>query len=304
MNRQTGSSSKPQLISAPIAPIGSDDSWEVHSYLGDGIYAEVVSIRHLTTNKLLAVKIENKSEESSYNECISGTLEREYHTYRYIHEKLCNIDSIAIPCVHSLIEDGSSPAMMTMDLLGASLKNVFDRCGGGFSLKTVLQIGDQVLKTLSQLHSIGICHGDIHWGNVLIGQNENGKTFYLVDFGNAVNLSISKPKSTVPGMQLFEDDGDQSEEDSCDDPNRLSINQRIRKTDLDRLVRMLDWLLADEEHEDCRSARKFRKFCSQFTRLEPTPKALDIDYLRGMFHQWFEHEGFVRDGNFEWGETL
>lgn len=315
MNTQSGSNPKTRLSSAPITFTDFKNFWAISSYLGGGLYANALSIVHRNSNDLLAVKIEIQSMDSSYNECIRGTLEREYHMYRCIHEKLSNHDSVAIPQVYSLIKDEDHPDIMTMDLLGTSLKNLLDWSDGGFSLKTVLQIGDQVLQTLSLLHSAGICHGDIHSGNIVIGRNETSETFYLVDFGAARDLCAAKQQPIVESGQVNEDneerpaeeqsaaepsDEEQSGDYSFDDQPELSKERRLRKTDLDRLLRMLDDILADKERKDCESAQQFGRFCREYVELGATNEAVDIDYMRGMFHQWFEHEGLVRDGNFEW----
>ncbi len=58
-------------------------------------------------------------------------------------------------------------SVMVMTLHGASLEDLFTKCGRRFSLKTVLQIGDHMLERMEVMHSQHLVHRDVKpvsWG--------------------------------------------------------------------------------------------------------------------------------------------
>jgi serine/threonine protein kinase len=52
-----------------------------------------------------------------------------------------------------------------------------------FSLKTVLQIGDQLVSQLEKIHMKGVLHRDLKPENILLGRDSEMNKAYLVDFG-------------------------------------------------------------------------------------------------------------------------
>lgn len=72
---------------------------------------------------------------------------------------------------------------MLMDLLSSSLEDLFDQHGKHLSLKTVLQIGEQMIERIEIVHEKHILHRDIKPDNFLMGVGKNAHLVYLVDFG-------------------------------------------------------------------------------------------------------------------------
>ena len=88
--------------------------------------------------------------------------------------------------------------VMVMDLLGPSLEDLFTKCQRRFSLKTVLQLADQMLERVDTLHSRHLIHRDIKPANFVIGLGENGANVYCVDFGLSKRYRHPKNLQHIP----------------------------------------------------------------------------------------------------------
>lgn len=75
--------------------------------------------------------------------------------------------------------------IMLMDLLGASLEDVFKLNNNKFSVKTVVLIADQLLERIEFLHSKEFLHRDIKPDNFLIGRGKKVDKIYMIDLGLA-----------------------------------------------------------------------------------------------------------------------
>lgn len=72
---------------------------------------------------------------------------------------------------------------MLMDLLGSSLEDLFVQNGKKLSLKTALQVGEQMVERIELLHEKNILHRDIKPDNFLMGVGKTAHLVYIVDFG-------------------------------------------------------------------------------------------------------------------------
>jgi len=88
--------------------------------------------------------------------------------------------------------------VMVMDLLGPSLEDLFNKCNRRFSLKTVLQIADQMLERADTLHSRHLIHRDIKPANFVIGVNDSASNVFCVDFGLSKRYRHPKNLQHIP----------------------------------------------------------------------------------------------------------
>jgi serine/threonine protein kinase len=72
-----------------------------------------------------------------------------------------------------------------MSIMGPSLEDLFNFCDRRFSLKTVLQIADQMVSRLQTLHQRHFVHRDIKPDNFLVGvgTRDSQNTVNIIDFG-------------------------------------------------------------------------------------------------------------------------
>jgi casein kinase 1 len=91
-------------------------------------------------------------------------------------------DGIGIPKVHWFGQHKDRNCLV-MDHLGASLEELFRKCGRKFSLKTVLMLADQMIQRVEYIHSRLYLHRDIKPDNFLIGRGKRQHYVYIVDFG-------------------------------------------------------------------------------------------------------------------------
>lgn len=156
--------------------------WKVKHLVGIGSCAEVYEGMDLSTQTLVAIKIERNFDTSF------PILQKEYSMYNVLNSTPSQ--SKGFPKIHHLHAPGK-PNALVMDLLGSSIGHIFKRNKYIFSNLTIMRIGLQLIGLVEKMHQNGIMHCDIHGGNLLIGRNpQDSNIVHIVDFGNALKLSI------------------------------------------------------------------------------------------------------------------
>ena len=144
-----------------------NDTLELCKEIGKGSFGEVYSAVDITNGKELACKIEQKRKKTR--------LKSEFNIYkRFKIKKL-----LCVPKVYNYYETPKYN-IMTMDLLGKSIEEIFNDNNKKFDFGTVIKLGIKITKAIKEIHGSGIIHRDIKPSNFMFDFKNN---LYIMDFG-------------------------------------------------------------------------------------------------------------------------
>lgn len=160
-----------------------NNKYRITRRIGGGSFGEIY-MGVGPNNEKVAVKFERHGTRCPQ-------LRHEYKVYRELNNchGFCSV-------YHFGTQDNYN--VMVMDLLGPSLEDLFTKCQRRFSLKTVLQLADQILERVDTLHSRHLIHRDIKPANFVIGLGEQGANVYCVDFGLSKRYRHPKNLQHIP----------------------------------------------------------------------------------------------------------
>lgn len=162
----------------------ADSRYTLNRRIGSGAFGEIWQGRDLLTDEDVAIKLESS---------------RAKHPQLHYESKLYRIfrNSVGMPTSRWYgTESGYN--VLVMDLMGPSLEDMFDICGRKFSLKTVLMLADQMISRLESLHTHDFLHRDIKPENFLLGTGINKDQVHIIDFGLAKKYRDKHHATHIP----------------------------------------------------------------------------------------------------------
>ena len=164
-------------------PIEKDIILYLNKQLGKGGFGQIYKGEHTPTHIPLGIKVEIINSHPH--------LETEYNIMNILQ------GGIGIPKAFKFISTKEKNYLI-MELLGQSLDKLYSICKKNFDLKTIIQIGIQMIERIEFIHSKGIIHRDIKPANFLIGLKKKKNIIYLIDYGLSKKYIDKNTKEHIP----------------------------------------------------------------------------------------------------------
>ena len=165
-----------------------NNKYKIIEKLGAGCFGEIYKGENIRTHEYVAIKVEAIENNLKL-------LKNESVVYQYL------VGTKGVPNVKWFGKDDVN-YYMVLNLLGDSLQTLLIN-KKSFSLKLVLQIGLQIIFILKSIHEKGLAHRDIKPDNFLIGNDNNKKQIYIIDFGFCRSVTNMKKTTGLIGSLTY-----------------------------------------------------------------------------------------------------
>ena len=280
--------------------------------LGSGSFGEIYVATHKETLQEYAVKLES--------------VKTKHPQLLYEAKLIRHLQGAPGVCNVYYCDTEGEYNVMVMDRLGSSLEDLFNVCNRRFSLSTVLQLAEQMLLRIEYLHSKNFIHRDIKPDNFLVGSGKKSDTLYLIDFGLAKKYRDARTHQHIPYKE---------NKNLTGTARYASINAHLgieqsRRDDLEAIGYVLMYFLrgalpwqglkANTKHDkyhkimEKKMSTSVDQLCAGFPfefatylnycrglRFEDKP---DYNYLRRLFKDLLQREGFEIDKPFDWVQLM
>jgi casein kinase 1 len=88
--------------------------------------------------------------------------------------------------------------ILVMTLLGPSLEDILNYNGRQLSVRSVIQVAEEMIQRVEDVHSLDYLHRDIKPDNFLLGRDTHARTVLLIDFGLAKRYRDIRTRSHIP----------------------------------------------------------------------------------------------------------
>jgi serine/threonine protein kinase len=165
-----------------------NNKYKIIEKLGAGCFGEIYKGENIRTHEYVAIKVEAIENNLKL-------LKNESAVYQYL------VGTPGVPNVKWFGKDNVN-YYMVLNLLGDSLQTLLIN-KKSFSLKLVLQVGLQIIFILKSIHEKGLAHRDIKPDNFLLGNDNNKKQIYIIDFGFCRSVTNMKKTTGLIGSLTY-----------------------------------------------------------------------------------------------------
>ncbi|XP_054163475.1 casein kinase I-like [Oppia nitens] len=157
-------------LESPEGKIIDKSNWKIGRFITGGSYGRLHLGRNTKTGKEAAIKLEARSSPTP-------TLPLEFSFYKILKQ------SKGVPKIYYFGKCDIWSALV-MDLLGPSLKDVFEKCDK-FSIRTTTQLAIQLIGILEDFHGHRLVYRDTKPENFLLGPtgSDTYNVVHIIDFG-------------------------------------------------------------------------------------------------------------------------